>query len=86
MLQGLQEPLSSLNAAAHVCYRLAKCRLVANNYAFAHLKSTEKVVWHNKLHEELAVLRREYSALLYGGRIPQVVSAARLFQNTCLTI
>eukprot|EP00775_Hariotina_reticulata_P003515 gene3515-3785_t len=68
MLQGLQGPLSSLNAAAHVCYRMARCRLVANNYAFTDTGA----LWRDQLIDELRMLRQEYNALLYGGHIPQV--------------
>lgn len=72
MLKGLQMPLSSLNAAAHVNYRFARCRLVANNYAFA-TNPAELFASRQQLADELATLKREYSALLYGGSIPPVV-------------
>jgi hypothetical protein len=78
MLQGLQGPLSSLNAAAHVCYRLARCRLVANNYAFIHDPSSI-ASWRSQVLDELSMLRQEYTALLYGGRIPQVVRGDRSY-------
>eukprot|EP00775_Hariotina_reticulata_P001355 gene1355-1696_t len=68
MLQGLQGPLSSLNA--HVCYRLARCRLVANNYAFTDLG----YLWRGQLLSETSILRQEYNALLYGGHIPHLAS------------
>lgn len=72
MLQGLQAPLSSLNAAAHVRFRIARCRVTANMFGFA--ETTEEIVfWRGRLREELVLLKHEYTALIYGGRIEPVV-------------
>ena len=73
MLQGLQGPLASLNAASHVRYRLARVRLLASNYCFAETFH-ETDVWRVRFLEEVELMRSEYNALLYGGPIPHVVS------------
>eukprot|EP00775_Hariotina_reticulata_P009112 gene9112-9281_t len=76
MLQGLQGPLASLNAASHVRYRLARCRLLASNYCFAETFA-ETDVWRVRFLNEVELMRSEYNALLYGGVIPQVAQGMR---------
>ncbi|KAF8055488.1 tmcC [Scenedesmus sp. PABB004] len=65
-LQGLQGPLASLNAAAHVRFRLARVRLIANVYAFAETPA-EMAGYRDELRYELGKMRSEYESLLYGG-------------------
>jgi hypothetical protein len=75
-LQGLQAPLASLNAAAHVRYRFARCRLMSNMYGFAE-DPAQVTEFREMLRAELRLLKQEYDALLYGGEIPTVVSEWR---------
>jgi hypothetical protein len=72
MLQGLQGPLASLNAASHVRCRLARVRLMSNGFMFAETPA-ETSLWRELFREELETMRQEYSALLYGGVVPHVV-------------
>eukprot|EP00877_Chromochloris_zofingiensis_P013211 jgi/Chrzof1/8143/UNPLg00190.t1 len=67
-LSALQGPLSSLNVAAHVIYRIARVRFVGNNLSFS-LTASENVRYRALLMDELKLLRQEYSALLYGGEV-----------------
>lgn len=72
-LSALQGPLSSLNVAAHVIYRIARVRFVGNNLSFS-LTASENVRYRALLMDELKLLRQEYSALLYGGEVITYVS------------
>eukprot|EP00775_Hariotina_reticulata_P009651 gene9651-9811_t len=69
MLQGLQGPLSSLNAASHVRCRLSRTRLMSNGFMFAETVA-ETNLWRQLFREELEILKKEYTALLYGGIVP----------------
>ncbi|GBF95600.1 hypothetical protein Rsub_08582 [Raphidocelis subcapitata] len=66
-LQGLQAPLSSLNAAAQVTYRISRVRLFGNRLAFHPIDENR-----SKLVKELALLRSVYKVMLYGGQLPRV--------------
>jgi hypothetical protein len=75
-LSNLQGPLSSLNAAGHVTYRVSRVRLMGNFLAFASTNA-ENAQHRANLLAELATLRSEYNALLYGGRIEPVNPAVK---------
>ncbi|KIY98973.1 hypothetical protein MNEG_8988 [Monoraphidium neglectum] len=70
-LANLQGPLSSLNAAAHVTYRVSRVRLAGNKLALSE-SVADNADYRTQLLDNLATLRQEYTALLYGGRIPPV--------------
>ncbi|WIA34679.1 hypothetical protein OEZ86_012993 [Tetradesmus obliquus] len=63
---GVREQLMSLDMAAHVQYRLGRCRHMANfvGYSDSHAVRAE---YKARLQEELAALARDYKVLLYGG-------------------
>lgn len=67
-LNGLQGPLSSLNVAAHVIYRVARVRVFMNTAAFAETAS-ETGEQMEKLRPELQLLQSEYFSLLYGASL-----------------
>eukprot|EP00883_Tetradesmus_obliquus_P002715 jgi/Sobl393_1/12921/SZX78204.1 len=67
-LQGLQGPLASLNAAAHVRFRFARCRLIAQVYGFSQTDA-DMDQYRVELMDELHHFKAEYEALMYGGTI-----------------
>ncbi|KAI8474715.1 MAG: hypothetical protein J3K34DRAFT_518018 [Monoraphidium minutum] len=82
-LANLQGPLSSLNAAAHVTYRVSRVRLNGNYLAYSETAS-ENAKFRERLMEEIAMLRSEYNALLYGGPIKPVnPTCLREQQDSC---
>lgn len=70
-LSNLQAPLSSLNAVAHVTYRISRVRVMGNFLAYS-MSSADNAEFRADLVAELATLQSEYSAMLYGGRVAPV--------------
>ncbi|PNW79942.1 hypothetical protein CHLRE_08g373200v5 [Chlamydomonas reinhardtii] len=65
-LQGMQEPLASLNLAGHIIYRYTRIRAMA--FAFVSQDdSVGKALWRPMLVHELDLFESEYDALMYGG-------------------
>ncbi|KAG2431591.1 hypothetical protein HYH02_013284 [Chlamydomonas schloesseri] len=65
-LQGMQEPLASLNLAGHIIYRYTRIRAIA--FAFVSQDdSAGKALWRPVLSHELDLFESEYDALMYGG-------------------
>mgnify|MGYP001807746898 FL=1 len=53
--------------------RFARCRTMANMYAFAE-DPVDVAMYRGFMKEELALMKAEYNALLYGGDIITIVS------------
>ncbi|KXZ48850.1 hypothetical protein GPECTOR_25g435 [Gonium pectorale] len=64
-LSGMQEPLASLNMAAHVTYRYTRVR--ALSLAFVVEPLALRAMLRGVLTNELNLLESEYNALMYGG-------------------
>lgn len=75
-LSGLQGPLASLNAAAHTLYRTGRVRTLLSLFAFEENRDMVEVYRHS-LQAEVDLLRKEYSILLYGGKIDRVVRQSK---------
>lgn len=72
-LSGLQGPLASLNVAAHTLYRTGRVRSLLSLFAFEEDRAKVEEYRHS-LQAEVDLLRKEYSILLYGGKVDRVVS------------
>ncbi|KXZ42960.1 hypothetical protein GPECTOR_109g203 [Gonium pectorale] len=65
-LQGMQEPLASLNMASRVTYRYTRVRAIALAFVTAD-EADSKTEWRTMLSQELELMESEYGALMYGG-------------------
>ncbi|KAG2445381.1 hypothetical protein HXX76_000003 [Chlamydomonas incerta] len=65
-LQGMQEPLASLNLAGHIIYRYTRIRAIAFGFV-SQDDSVGKALWRPMLVHELDLFQSEYDALMYGG-------------------
>ncbi|KAG2450421.1 hypothetical protein HYH02_004923 [Chlamydomonas schloesseri] len=65
-LNGMQQPLASLNMASRVIYRYTRVRAVA--FGFVSQDSiAERESWREQLVRELSYFESEYNSLMYGG-------------------
>jgi hypothetical protein len=77
-LSSLQGPLASLDNAAHVLYRVARTRAYANQLAMADVV-TEIDKYRALLIWQVGLLSKEYSTLMYGGKmLTQVRAGGRI--------
>lgn len=66
-LKNLQGPLTSLNVAAHVIYRMSHVHDAVIDLAFAE-SYADNDRFKAELRPELALMAAEYNTLLYGGQ------------------
>ncbi|KAG2432252.1 hypothetical protein HXX76_009170 [Chlamydomonas incerta] len=66
MLQGMQDPLASLNMATHVIYRYTRVRAVGFNF-LAQDDKPSRDLWREVLRTEVQLFTSEYNTLMYGG-------------------